>query len=231
MNSVRHVGIILDGNRRFSKRLMAEPWKGHEYGAKKVAKLFEWCKELDIKELTLYTFSMQNFNRPKAEFDYLMKLFCEFFDDLEHRKKLIENKIKVRFIGRIQLFPKVVYERMISLMKDTEQNEEYTVNFAMAYGGREEILDTVKKIGEDIKIGKIAPDDITEEVFGSYLYLNSEPDLIIRTGGDKRTSNFLMWQSPYSEWFFIDKFWPEFEKEDLVNILGEFSERERRFGK
>lgn len=231
MNMVRHVGIILDGNRRFSKRLMLEPWKGHEFGAKKVAKLFEWCKELNVRELTLYAFSMQNFNRPKGEFDYLMRLFGEFFADEGHRKKLRENKIKICFIGRINLFPKQVYEQMVSLMKETEQNNDYVVNFAMAYGGREEVVDAVRVLAEDVKKGKVDPEKINEDVLNGYMYLKSEPDLIIRTGGDRRTSNFLIWQSWYSEWFFIDTCWPEFEKEDFVRVLEEFSGRERRFGK
>ncbi|MDP3990283.1 MAG: polyprenyl diphosphate synthase [archaeon] len=226
-----HIGIILDGNRRFSKRLMLEPWKGHEYGAKKVSKLFDWCKELDIKELTLYMFSMQNFNRPEKEFNFLMKLFKEFFQDQNHLKTMHDNKIKVKFIGRIHLFPKEVHESMVKLMEETKDYDQYHVNFAMAYGGREEVIDGIKKLANDLKENKISIEKINEESFSPYLYLQSEPDLIIRTGGDHRTSNFLIWQSWYSEWFFLDKFWPEFEKEDLIKIIKEFSQRERRFGK
>lgn len=227
----KHIGIILDGNRRFSKRLMLEPWKGHEYGAKKVSKLFDWCKELDIKELTLYLFSMQNFNRPEKEFNFLMNLFKEFFQDKKHLQTMHDNQIKVKFIGRIHLFPKEIYQLMIKMMDETKNYEQYKINFAMAYGGREEIIDGIKKLAGDLKEQKISAEEITEESFSSYLYLKNEPDLIIRTGGDHRTSNFLVWQSWYSEWFFLDKFWPEFEKEDLIEIIKEFSQRERRFGK
>lgn len=227
----RHIGIILDGNRRFAKRLMVKPWKGHEWGAEKIEKLLGWAADLGIKELTLYTFSMQNFNRPKEEFDMLMKLFKETFRKPELKKKLMENKIRVNFIGRINLFPDEVNKSMEELMDLTKDNKEYTVNFAMAYGGREEIIDAVKKIGERIKKGELDVEDINEEVFNRNVYMDHKPDFIIRTGGDKRTSNFLIWQSYYSEWFFLEKFWPEFEKEDLIKCVEEFNNRERRFGR
>lgn len=231
MTKVNHVGIILDGNRRFAKRLMAQPWKGHEWGAEKVGKLFEWCKDLEIKEMTLYAFSMQNFNRPENEFNYLMKIFNEFFANEENNQKIHENKIKINFIGRINLFPKEVHRRMLRLVEETKNYSDYQVNFAMAYGGREEIVDSVKKLAEDVKADIIKVEEINEETFSNYLYLQNQPDLIIRTGGDRRTSNFLVWQSVYSEWFFLEKFWPEFEKEDLHNVIKEFKMRERRFGK
>lgn len=220
-----HVGIILDGNRRFAKKLLQEPWKGHEYGAEKVEQLFDWCKELGIKELTLYIFSMQNFNRSKTEVLYLMDLFCKFFGGLNIREKIKSNGITVHFIGRTHLLPQKVQETIHRLEEETKRHEGFKVNFAMAYGGREEIIDGIKKL---MKEGK---KDIDENAFSKYLYLQDEPELIIRTGGEKRTSNFLVWQSWYSEWFFVDKYWPEFEKEDLVKIIAEFNQRERRYGK
>ena len=227
----KHIGIILDGNRRFAKRLMKEPWKGHEFGAGKVEKLFEWCKELDIREMTLYCFSIQNFNRPKKEFDYLMKIFNKFFGNAKTNKKIHENKIKIKFMGRIHLFPEEVYKKMKELEKATKDYSDYKINFAMAYGGREEIIDAVKMLGKEIEKGKIEPSEISEDVFAKFLYSNSEPELIIRTGGDYRTSNFLVWQSVYSEWIFLEKTWPEFEKEDLFNCIKDFARRERRFGR
>ncbi len=234
MNKVpKHIGIILDGNRRFAKKLMIKPWKGHEWGRDKIKKLLDWCKEIGISELTLYAFSVQNFNRPKNEFDYLMNLFREAFTDLmtkeENKKKL--EQIQVRFIGRLWMFPSEVQESMNKLMKHTKNNAPYKINFAMAYGGREEVVDAVKQIAEAVKQGKLDVDAINEKSFSENLYLQSEPELIIRTGGDKRTSNFLIWQSHYSEWFFLEKTWPEFEKEDLISVINEFSTRERRFGK
>jgi len=223
---VSHVGIILDGNRRFARKLLKEPWKGHDYGAEKVEQLLDWCQELGIKEVTLYVFSMQNFNRDKKEIKYLMDLFCKFFDSSRIKQKIQQNKVKVTFIGRTHLLPEKVQKVIQALREETKENSNFTANFALAYGGREEIVDGINRILQE---GKIK--NIDEKSFSRYLYLQQEPDLIIRTGGEKRTSNFLLWQSWYSEWFFVDKFWPEFEKEDLVKVLEEFNQRERRFGK
>ena len=206
MTAPKHVGVILDGNRRFAKKLMMQPWKGHEWGAEKVEKLIGWAQELKISELTLYAFSMQNFNRPQNEFDYLMKVFEETFEKLVQRKNELDEKgIRIRFIGRIHLFPPDVHAKMEKLMKLTKNNNKFFVNFAMAYGGREELIDAVKEIGRAIEDGDLDPDKIDEKTFSNHLYIDSDPDLIIRTGGDHRTSNFLAWQSVYSEWLFLEK--------------------------
>ncbi|MFA5175838.1 MAG: polyprenyl diphosphate synthase [Candidatus Nanoarchaeia archaeon] len=231
MKEIKHIAIILDGNRRFAKRLMLEPWKGHEYGAAKLEKLFGWCQELDIKEITLYAFSIQNFNRPKQEFDYLMNILKKEFDRLKDDKRIFDNKVKINVIGRIEMFPKDLQDKMHKIMDLTKNHDKYIINFAMAYGGREEIIDAVKKIGRQIEAGEIKPEQVTEELINASLYMKDEPDFIIRTGGDQRTSNFLVWQSWYSEWFFLEKCWPEFEKEDLIQCINEFNSRERRFGK
>ena len=233
MTIPKHIGIILDGNRRFAKKLMMKPWMGHEWGAQKVEKLFDWCKELGIKEITLYAFSIQNFNRPKEEFDYLMNIFKKEFNRLLNDEilKLEKDKVRINFIGRIWKFPEDIQDIMKKLMYKTKDYNNYTINFAMAYGGREEVLDAVKRIGEKVKNGKLDINEINEEIFSENLYMDHEPDLIIRTGGEKRTSNFLIWQSWYSEWLFLEKTWPEFEKEDLIKAIEDFSQRERRFGK
>jgi len=227
----KHIAIILDGNRRFSKRLMMKPWKGHEWGAKKVEKLLDWCKEFGIKELTLYAFSVENFNRPKKEFDYLMELFKTGFDQLKDDPRIYKNKIRINVIGRIWMFPRGVRERMEEIMERTKNHDKYVINFAMAYGGRAEVVDAVKKIAEQIKKGKLKIEDINEESFSRNLYMVDEPDLIIRTGGTKRMSNFLPLQGAYSELIFLDKMWPEFEKEDFIKCVKEYGERERRFGR
>ncbi|MBI2141087.1 di-trans,poly-cis-decaprenylcistransferase [Candidatus Woesearchaeota archaeon] len=230
-----HVAIILDGNRRFAKRLMLKPWMGHEWGRKKVEKLLDWCVELGIKELTLYAFSVDNFNRPKEEFDYIMKLFKEACEQLRTDKRLQEkgNKmgIRMRFLGRLEMFPEVVRKLMRELMEKTAKNRGLIVNFCMAYGGRQEIADAARKIMGDVESGKLAASDVNEETFKKYLYMPDDPDLIIRTGGEKRLSGFLLYQSSYSELFFLEKMWPEFEKEDLVQVIEEFRQRHRRFGK
>ncbi|MFC2135632.1 polyprenyl diphosphate synthase [Bacteroidota bacterium] len=227
----KHIGIILDGNRRFAKKLMLKPWKGHEWGAQKVEKLLDWTQELGVKEITLYAFSMQNLNRPKEEFDFLMELFRKEFSKMEKDERLDKEGIRINFLGRIHLFPEDIYESCKRIMEKTKNHKTSVVNFAMAYGGREEVIDAVMKLGQDIKKGIVDVNEINEEIFENYLYSPDEPDLIIRTGGEKRTSNFLIWQSNYSEWFFLEKTWPEFEKEDLIKVIDEYSQRERRFGK
>ena len=230
-NVPRHIGIIMDGNRRFSRRLMMKPWKGHEWGAKKVEQVLDWCIEYNVMELTLYSFSIENFNRPKVEFDYLMNVFLENFRKLRTDERLKKDSIRINVIGRYKMFPKELVDEIEGIMEETKNHDKFMINFAMAYGGRSEVIDTVKRIAEEVKMGTLDIDAINEKVFEDNLYLPSELDLIIRTGGEKRTSNFLMWQSAYSEWFFIDKMWPEFEKNDLLVAISDYSARKRRFGK
>lgn len=226
-NNPSHVAIILDGNRRFAKKLMLEPWKGHELGAKKVEKLLNYIKKLGIKEVTLYCLSVENINsRPKHELSYLFKLFREEFRNMD-REKIKINKIKIKFIGNLSLLPKELQKECERLEKETEKNSEITLNFAIAYGGRQEIIEAVKKILKN----KTNAENLNEETFQNSLYLQSQPDMIIRTGGEKRTSNFLPWQSAYAELFFLDKMWPEFEEQDLVNCISEYKNRKRNFGR
>jgi len=204
---------------------------GHEWGAKKVESLFDWCKELKIKELTLYCLSIENFNRPKEEFEYLMKLFRKEFKAYENDERISKNKIRFNFIGRLQMFPKDIQNLMHSIMEKTKHFKDYQVNFAMAYGGRAEVIDAVIKIAKQIKAGTLDINKINEETFEENLYIKDEPDLIIRTGGEKRTSNFLPWQSTYSEFIFLDVLWPEFSKEQFAECIQDYGKRERRFGK
>ena len=229
--TANHVGIILDGNRRFAKKLMLKPWKGQEWGAKKIEDLMTWAKELEIKELTLYAFSIENFHRPKEEFNYLMKIFEKEFKKIKKDKRIHENEIKINFIGRINLFPENVQKEMKELIEATKNYRKHIINFAMAYGGRAEIVDATKKIAKQLEEGKLNIDDINEETFSQNLYTNHEPEMIIRTGGERRSSNFLNYQSAYSEWFYVEKMWPEFTKEDFTACIQEFFKRKRRFGK
>ena len=188
-------------------------------------------EEMGVKETTFYCLSLENFNRPKIEFDYLMKLFEKESKELFENKMLEEEKMRINFIGRLYMFPKSLQEVMKNLMDKTKDNKLFTFNFAIGYGGRTEVVDAVKKIAEQVKTGKLEIESINEETFAKNLYFDHEPDLIIRTGGEVRTSNFLPYQSTYSEWIFVDKLFPEFEKEDFLNCLTEFENRERRFGK
>ncbi|MGM5481231.1 MAG: polyprenyl diphosphate synthase [Nanobdellota archaeon] len=224
--------MIMDGNRRFAKRLMKEPWKGHEYGAKKLENVLKWCKEAGVRALTVFAFSLQNFNRPKKEFDYLMNLFKKFFSEMKERESEVNQQdIRVRFLGRRELFPEDIQQIIADAEERTKDNSAYNLNICFGYGGREEIVDASRKLAEDVKAGKVSPEEVSEEMLENYMYMSDKPDVIIRTGGDHRTSNFLSWQSAYSEWFFIDKKWPEFEKEDFEAIMDDFKSRDRRFGK
>ena len=227
----KHIGIIMDGNRRFAKRLMLKPWKGHEFGAEKVEEVLNWCREFKVKELTLYAFSIENFDRPKKEFVYLMDLFKKELDNLKEDERIMKEGIKINFIGRIWMLANDIQEKMHAIMEKTKDNANFILNFAMAYGGRAEIIDAAKKIAEAVKNGNLKIEDINEEVFRKNIYLESEPDLIIRTGGEKRVSGFLLWQGSYAELFWTDSLWPEFSKDDFQKALIDYSERERRFGR
>jgi tritrans,polycis-undecaprenyl-diphosphate synthase [geranylgeranyl-diphosphate specific] len=223
----KHVAIILDGNRRFAKRLMLEPWKGHELGSKKIQELLDYAKELDIKEMTFYALSVENINsRPARELNFLYKIFRETFRDM-NKDKMMKEGVRIRFIGDLDLLPDNLRKECLNLEKETANNDNLLVNFAVAYGGRQELIEAVRKIIDK----KVSGDEVTARVIEDNLYLSSEPDFIIRTGGEKRTSNFLLWQASYSEWFFLDKMWPEFTKEDLVRCIEEFKNRKRNFGK
>ncbi len=223
---LKHVAIILDGNRRFAKRLMLEPWKGHEYGRKKLEKVLDYAKDLGIKEMTFYALSVENIkNRPKNELEYLYKIFKETFKNIDS-EKIEKNKIRIKFIGNLFLLPEDLRLLCEKLEEETRKNNNFIVNFAIAYGGRQELIMAVRKILKN----KVKEENIDEKLIEKNLYNASPPDLIIRTGGEKRTSNFLPWQSAYSEWIFLDKMWPEFEKEDLINCVEEFKKRKRNFG-
>ena len=220
----KHIAIILDGNRRFAKKLGLQPWKGHEFGLRKLEELFSWCIELNIKELTLYAFSTENFKRARKEVNYLFNLFWREFSKIKEGKGLFASKVRVNVIGRQWMFPKKMQKAMRDVMSKTRKNNKLVVNFALAYGGRQEITDAVRKI---IKSNLKNIDDGT---IGNYLYLKNEPDIVIRPGGEVRTSNFLTWQSVYSEFVFLHKLWPQFTKKDLIKCIKEFNQRERRFG-
>ncbi len=230
-----HIGIILDGNRRFAKRLMKQPWYGHRWGAKKVKELLNWLKEYGIRYATLYSLSLENLKkRPKKELNHILKLFeKEFSKILNPKHEVHKYGVRIRIIGRTYLLPKKLQKIFKEVEKATRNYKNYFLNFAIAYGGKQEITDAVKKIVRKALNGKVKVRDIKEKFVEEHLYTNGQPpvDLIIRTGGENRVSNFLLWQGAYAEFFFVKKMWPEFEKEDFVRILKEYSQRERRFGK
>ncbi len=224
-----HVAIILDGNRRFARKLGLDPIKGHEYGAKKLLEVAEWLKEAGVKELTLYTLSTENLKRTPIEVTALMMLFRKAVEKATEDERIQENKVKIRFIGRLQHLPKDIQESFSRLEEKTKNNTGYKINFAIAYGGKAEIVDAANKIIKDAKDGKI--DSVDENKFSQYLYLSDEPDLLIRPGGEKRISNFILWQMAYTEYIFMDKLFPELTKQDILDCLAEYERRERRMGK
>jgi len=233
MNKIHHIGVILDGNRRFAKRLMKAPWKGHEWGGEKVKEFLGWCKEADIRTTTVYSFSVQNFSRPKVEFEFLMKQFEKEFlriaEDPNHEAH--KDKVKIKAIGRLWMLPESVQSAIKKAEHATKDYEKYNLNIAIAYGGQEELADAMTKIGEQIKAGKIQPSDVDMDLIKKSLYTGQpHPDLILRTGGEKRLSNFMTFQSAYSELAFTEKLWPELQKKDFFDVVKDFQIRDRRFG-
>lgn len=230
MEDPRHIAIILDGNRRYARKQGLEALRGHEFGLRKIEQLLDWLFELGIRETTLWCFSTDNFKRDSREVDYLMGLFQKKFTELAADKRVHENNVRIRFLGRLEMLPASVRQAALNAQRATESYERHVLNIALAYGGRAEIVDAARKAAEAARAGALEPSSLNEESFGRFLYSQSEPDIIIRTSGEIRTSGFLPWQGAYSEWFFLQKLWPEMEKQDLVNVLEEYRQRKRRFG-
>jgi undecaprenyl diphosphate synthase len=229
-SKIQHVGIIMDGNGRWANDQGLPRGKGHFKGAKVVKEIITAAPGLGIKILTIFAFSTENWNRPKYEIDILMRLFqAEIIKQFE---ELVEEKVKVRFIGSKVGLPKRLVETIHKLEDSTKDNSGLVLQIALNYGGRQDIVDAVKNIANLIKIGKLKPKEITEEHITNEISTAGfeDPDLIIRTSGELRISNFLLWQSAYSEFAFISKHWPDFTPADLEAILNEVSTRSRRFG-
>ena len=226
---ISHVAFIMDGNRRYAKNKSLSANKGHQEGAQKLEEVMKWCEEKKIKRVSLYTFSIQNFSREEDEKNHLFELFFKYFEKWKKESK--KKNVKIRFLGRIDLFPEKVQKVCYELEEATKEYEDLCVDFCFGYGGREEIVDACKKIVADVKKGELNEEELSTENFSKYLYSANEPEIVIRTGGDMRLSNFLSWQSAYSEWFFTKTLWPDFSKEEFEEILKNFSQRERRFGK
>jgi len=219
-----HLGIILDGNRRWAKEKGLPSFEGHKKGLETVKKVIKWAKEKGIKILTLFVFSTENWNREKKEVDYLMRLAKLA---IGHNLKDIHKKdIKVKIIGQREKLPAFLQTAVEKAENLTKNNKIMILNFALSYGGRAEIIEAVKNIIKN----KIPPEKIDEKVIKDNLW-TSDVDLIIRTGKEKRISNFLVWQSAYSELYFLDKYWPDFSKSDLERALEEYNLRQRRFGR
>ena len=225
-----HVGFILDGNGRWAASKSLPRSIGHKKGAENVEAILKSCKNLGIENVTLYAFSTENWSRPVFEVKALMKLFHYYL-----KKKLTtlyQENVKVVIIGDINPFPKVIKDYIKNLEELTKNIDGMCLNLAMNYGGRSEIVKATKQIVKAISDGIIRINDIDEHLFSQYLYTHgqNDPDLIIRTAGEKRLSNFLLWQSAYSELYFVEKNWPDFTQSDLVEALNYFNSRKRKFG-
>jgi tritrans,polycis-undecaprenyl-diphosphate synthase [geranylgeranyl-diphosphate specific] len=229
-----HIAIILDGNRRWASEKALDPWFGHEKGAEKVEELLDWCLKLDVKSITLYAFSTENFARSKTEVEEIMSIAEEEFRKILTDERIHNNKVRVKFIGRVKLLPENLQRLITDVERATQNYNEHFLNIAFAYGGRAEIVDAARKIAEKVQEGKLIPEKVNEETFEQYLYTShmdkQDPDLIIRTSGEERLSGFLLWQSAYSELCFLDVYWPDFRLIDLLRAVRTFQKRRRRFG-
>ena len=225
-----HIAIIMDGNGRWAKRCHLPKIAGHRAGIKSVEEIIKAAKELGIKILTLYTFSTENWKRPKIEIDALMRLLEVYLD--REAEKIAKKGIRIRAIGRIRGLPESVQSKLRKIEERTVNNRDILVNLALNYGSRSEIVDAAKRIAKDVKQNKLNPDDISEDNFSDYLYTAGlpDPDLLIRTSGEMRMSNFLLWQLSYAEIYITKKFWPDFRKKDLEKAILDYRERDRRYG-
>ncbi len=226
-----HVAVIMDGNGRWAKKRGKTRTFGHQNGVKSVRETAEAAAELGIKYLTLYAFSTENWNRPKYEVDVLMKLLVKTID--KETKTLNKNNIRLNAIGDLKSLHPASYKQLIKSIDDTAGNTRMTLTLALSYSSRCEIVNAVKKIADKIKNNDISAENIDQDLFSSFLstYNIPDPELLIRTSGENRISNFLLWQIAYAELYFTDTLWPDFRKEDLYKALIDFQGRERRFGK
>lgn len=229
----RHIGLIVDGNRRFAQMKGLAAVEGHNVGSRKLEDFLRWCWRLDIKIVTLYGFSTENYGRPAEEVGYLMDLILEKLRQYQVDPLIHDEQVKVKVIGRRErLSPEMVRE-IRRIEEVTRGYGRFQLNIAISYGGRAEIVDAVRKIAGKVSRGQMAPEEITEEVLSCHLYTEGipDPDLIIRTSGEERLSGFLIWQSAYSELYFTEVFWPAFRRIDFWRALRIYQQRERRFGK
>ncbi|RLG78055.1 MAG: di-trans,poly-cis-decaprenylcistransferase [Thermoprotei archaeon] len=235
----RHVAIIPDGNRRWARKRGMDTSDGHAFGYERLKEVLQWLLELGIRAVTIYAMSNENcLYRPAKERERLFELIKKGLRELlEDKDDLLRRYgVKVKVFGRLELVPEEIREIVRQLESKTSSYNERFLNIALCYGGRQEIVDAVKRIATDVKLGKLAISDIDEDVFSEYLYTShmeelAEPDLVIRTSGEFRISNFLLWQSAYSEFYFCDVFWPDFRKIDLWRAIRSYQRRERRFGR
>lgn len=226
-----HIAVIMDGNGRWAKQQGKIRIFGHQNGVGAVRAISEACAELGVRYLTLYAFSTENWNRSQMEVDALMKLLSKTI--AEETSTLNKNKIRLNVIGDVQRLPEYNYNALMKAVEDTKDNDRMTLTLCLSYSGRWEIAQAARQIAEKVRKGELLPEYIDETSFSGFLQTNGMPDpeLLIRTSGEERISNFLLWQLAYSEFYFTDKLWPDFGKEDLYEAIADYQNRERRFGK
>jgi len=229
-NMPKHIAIIMDGNRRWAKEHNMDPKLGHKEGAKTLEKIVRFANNIGLEYITVYAFSTENWKRAEDEVGALMLLLQNYLD--EYSKRADTENIKINILGDITRLPNGMQKSITKCIQRTKNNTGITFNIALNYGGRDEIIKAIKKISKEVKEGKILEDEITEELVSNNLYTKGQPDpdLLIRTSGELRTSNFLPWQIVYSEFLFIKKHWPDFNEEDLLKAIEEFQRRNRKFG-
>ncbi|AST92028.1 MULTISPECIES: isoprenyl transferase [Sutcliffiella] len=225
-----HIAIIMDGNGRWAQKRALPRIAGHHEGMKTVRKITICANELGVKALTMYAFSTENWKRPKMEVEYLMKLPEEFLSTF--LPELVEKNVKVQLMGNRDAIPNHTLNAVDKAIEETKHNTGLTLNFALNYGSRDEIVHAVRNIVDDVKNGKIIESEINESLFSGYLYSHAlpDPDLLIRTSGELRLSNFMLWQLAYTEFYFSDVLWPDFSEQELYRAIATFQKRGRRFG-
>ncbi len=228
----RHVAIIMDGNRRYAKDFGLLIAEGHEKGRQKLEEVLEWCMEIGVKILTVYAFSTENVSREKGEVDDLMRMFVQNFKRLADDERVHKHKIRVRVFGQRELLPQDLIESIKYAENRTKDYDKYFFNMAVGYGGREEIIHAIRNVAQEVREGRLSVEDIDERTFSKFLYTKDmpDPDLVLRTSGEERISNFLLWQLAYSELYFSDVYWPGFRKIDFLRAVRSFQMRQRRFG-
>ncbi len=227
----RHIAVIMDGNGRWAQQRGMRRLKGHRQGAHSVRRVVESCRYLGVEALTLYAFSTQNWGRPESEVSGLMTLFDVYIK--KERERLMRNGVRIRVIGQRSQLGKRLRQSIADLEEATADNDDLLLQVAVSYGGREEIVQAAQKLARAARDGKIDPDDISEATFGDQLYTSGapDPDLVIRTSGELRISNFLLWQIAYSELYVTDVLWPDFDEGQLIRAFESYGQRQRRFGK
>ena len=228
-----HLAVIMDGNRRFAEQLGLAPFEGHLRGRGKLEEMMEWCQELGIRVLTVYAFSTENLDRAPEELETLMDLFADAFRQVGNDPRIHGNRVRVCALGHRELLPERVRAAIAYAEERTAQYDDYRYNIAVAYGGRQEIIQAVRQLARKVQAGELAPDDIDTGMVSRHLYTGDlpDPDLILRTSGEERVSNFLLWQLAYSEFYFADVYWPALRKVDFLRAIRAYQQRQRRRGR